>query len=492
MGGKLSDQNIALRLQEGRNYKHLYTQLKAKYDKLEAKNKLLLAENTKLKLTVATLQIQIAELQAMVFGKKKNPPRGTVVPLTDLSASTARVVRTAESYRRPIPPASAITKEVVVPLPSRCSCGGSFDHSRITTLDRYEQDIPLPELTPQYQPQLVTKFVVAQGRCSRCGKRASGGGRDLGGAHVTLGPNVRLLVTHLVSVGGMSYQQVASLLLVLYGLHVSDGELANILQQQHQVWLPSYHQLQDNIRAAPVVHADETSWSIQELQGHGYAWDLCEAGSSKVCFALENSRGAPHARSLFGDQFTGVRISDDYSVYRNAKLPGQQQLCWVHLYRTIRDLRYNSELPKDQLPYVRQWYEHFAQTYQQLRTDLQQPYDAVVRNNQATRLWQKTQRLASEMPSKAGEPQKLTRLKAQLRRAGKDRLFTCLTKDTPCDNNRAERDLRQLVLKRKRSFGSKTQRGAQALATVLSLCTTTWREAAGNPAGYFSALAALG
>ena len=383
---------------------------------------------------------------------------------------------------------------MAIPLADHCACSGSFTADSITTHDRYQQDIPLPELTPDYQPQLVTKFVIQRAVCNRCGKKQTGDGRkgDLGGAHVTLGPNVRLLVTHLVSVGGMSYHQVVSLLLTLYGLHVSDGEIANMLHIQHEAWLPDYHQLQDSIRASPVVHADETSWSIQELQGHSYAWDMCQAGGPKVCFAFENSRGALHARSLFGSRFNGVRISDDYGVYRSPDLPGQQQLCWVHLYRVIRDLRYNSELPDDQAPNVRWWYEQFAQLYQQLRSWLQEPYDAVVRTNQAAELWRAVQALAVQTAPAVGEPQRLTRLKAQLKRAGQDRLFTCLTSDTPCNNNRAERDLRQLVLKRKRSFGSKTQRGAQALATVLSLCTTTWREAAGNPTGYFSALAALG
>jgi hypothetical protein len=55
-------------------------------------------------------------------------------------------------------------------------------------------------------------------------------------------------------------------------------------------------------------------------------------------------------------------------------------------------------------------------------------------------------------------------------------------KDTLCDNNRAERDLRQLVLKRKRSFGSKSEKGTQALTTILSLCATYWRM---NPDTYF-------
>ena len=67
-------------------------------------------------------------------------------------------------------------------------------------------------------------------------------------------------------------------------------------------------------------------------------------------------------------------------------------------------------------------------------------------------------------------------------------MFTCLKADTPADNNRVERDLRHLVLKRKRAYGSKSEPGARALATVLSVCTTAWRT---NPSGYFTALAAL-
>lgn len=187
--------------------------------------------------------------------------------------------------------------------------------------------------------------------------------------------------------------------------------------------------------------------------------------------------------------FAGIRISDDYGAYRSESLPGQQQLCWAHLYRAIRDLHYNDNLPKEQLPYVTQWYVSLASIYQTLRQYIAQPYDVVVRTDQSDELWQQVQRLAQEQPPKEGQPDKLTKLKAQLLRAGKDKLFTCLIKDTPCDNNRAERDLRQLVLKRRRSFGSQTDKGATTLSTILSVCTTTWRR---QPQGYFRALSLVG
>lgn len=488
MARKLTDQQIAQRLQEGRNYKRLYVQLKAVFDEVVAEHKqcpkLLAAQQAQLEKQA----IQIAELQAMVFGKKKRPPMGgtPIASVPSLFVPEPKQ-RSKASYRRPVPPASAVTSEAALPLPENCVCGGSFNQSKVTAHDRFVEDIPLPELTPDYQARLVTKFRIERGRCLTCGKATAG--QDLGGAQVSLGPNVRLLVIHLVAQVGLSYAQTASLLLGLHSLKVSDGEIANILTKQRQVWLPAYNQLKADIRAAPVRHYDETPWKIQMADNAGYAWVMSAANSANTFFHCASSRGGRHAQKLHGTDSSAatVHVSDDYGAYRN--LPGQQQLCWAHLYRTIRDLYYNTNLPKDQAVYVRQWYESFAAIYQDLRQYLTEPYDKVVRTTQATELWQRIQPLANEPAPKAGEPDKLRRLKAQLLRAGQDRLLVCLPKNTPCDNNRAERDLRQLVLKRKRSFGSKTEKGAQALATVLSLCTTTWRS---SPDNYFASLAALG
>jgi transposase len=286
----------------------------------------------------------------------------------------------------------------------------------------------------------------------------------------------------------MSYSQVHHLLLSLYHLDISDGEITGILASQSKRWQPSYQQLGADVRGAPVVHADETPWPIQQLQRLGYAWAMCPAGSPKVLFSLEGSRGAVHAQTLFGantnQPFTGIRISDDYAPYR--MLPGSQQLCWAHLYRCIRDLRYNDNLPEEQLPAVTAWYEVFAGIYQDLRSYLAEPFDENQRMRRADELWLRLQPLLLPSPN---DPDKLARLKAQLTRAGQDKLLICLPKDTPCDNNRAERDLRGLVLKRKRSFGSKTPKGARTLGVILSLCLTTWRT---SPEHYFRELAALG
>ena len=475
---KLSDDQIKKRLQEGRNYKHLYHELKIKYDEVKAENKelrkLVDAQQTQL----ATQAIQIAELQTMVFGKKRKPPTGHYVPEP---LKPAIPPRTKASYRRPVPPAHAITAEESVPLPETCKCGGTF--SEVSFHERYEEDIPLPELTEDYRAHLVTKYVIERGVCGFCGKTTAG--RDLGGQVVSLGSNVRLLICHLVTVMGLSYAQVIQLCQSLYNLQISDGEIANALSKQHKHWLPAYNQLKADVRASPVKHYDETPWKIVASDNTGYAWVMSASDSPNTVFHLVTSRGTRHARDLHGNA-RGVHITDNYTAYRN--LPGQQQLCWAHLYRCIRDLRYNDNLPEEQLPYVSQWYEQFARIYQDLRTYLAEPYELTARQKQSDELWRHVQVLVNQPTPRAGQPDKLKRLKAQLLRAGQHRLFTCLVSDTPCDNNRAERDLRPLVLKRKRSFGSKTEKGAKALSTILSICTTTWKA---NPNSYFQVLASI-
>ncbi|MFZ1248877.1 MAG: IS66 family transposase [Candidatus Saccharimonadales bacterium] len=481
---RVSNEVIAARMAELRNLRKLHRQDQVTKAALREEVQELRALVAALQQQNQTQAIQIAELQMMVFGKKRKPPAGT--PVADQTKPTPQP-RSKRSYRRPLPPASAITAEVVVPLPETCACGGGFDCTKTTTHDRYQEDIPLPELTLGYRAHLVTKYAIERGICAVCGKATTA--RNLSGQTVTLGSNIRLLITHMVSVVGLSYAQVSQLCLGLYGIAVSDGEIANSLHRQHRAWLPAYNQLKADIRAAPVRHYDETPWKIRDADNAGYAWVMVDAYSPNTVFHLATSRGAAHARALHGgDNTKGIHITDDYSAYRN--LSGQQQLCWAHLYRCIRDLRYNQNLPHNQQPYVTWWYNQFATIYEDLRLYLGEPYDEVVRATQSQALWSRVQALANQLPP--SEPDKLKRLKAQILRAGQVRLFVCLTADTPCDNNRAERDLRPLVLKRKRSFGSKTERGAKALATVLSLCTTTWRSSSSNPTGYFQQLALLG
>ena len=55
-------------------------------------------------------------------------------------------------------------------------------------------------------------------------------------------------------------------------------------------------------------------------------------------------------------------------------------------------------------------------------------------------------------------------------------------------NNKAERSIRPAVLKRKISFGSKTQKGADVMSVLLSVCLTTWWK---HPKNFYEAYLAI-
>jgi len=56
-----------------------------------------------------------------------------------------------------------------------------------------------------------------------------------------------------------------------------------------------------------------------------------------------------------------------------------------------------------------------------------------------------------------------------------DRYFVCIVKvNVPSDNNKAERSLRHLVIKRKKSFGQKTPKGAEMMSIIYSVVMSLW------------------
>ncbi|QQS19773.1 hypothetical protein IPL85_05925 [Candidatus Saccharibacteria bacterium] len=112
MTRKLSDDVITARMVELRNLRKLHAHDRIQIAELKAENKELRQLLNQALEQNKTQAIQIAELQTMVFGKKKRPPTGTAVPV---QPEIQKLPRTKASYRRPIPPATAIMNEVVIP-----------------------------------------------------------------------------------------------------------------------------------------------------------------------------------------------------------------------------------------------------------------------------------------------------------------------------------------------------------------------------------------
>jgi hypothetical protein len=474
---KLSEQQIKDKLTEGRNYKRLYFELKTKYDDLKSENKQLKQELVDQRLyftsIIETQAAQIAELQTMVFGRKKRPRSGggLVAP---------KVPRAAASYRRPKPAEDTIDSVDHHPVDGCKHCGGLLTDKE--TYTRYIEDIILATLDATARFKTVEQHTIDRGYCVPCGKYSSA--QDLRGQDVSLGPNVRTLVCYLVTLRDHSYDQVIHLLWDLYRFKITDGEITNILDTRRLQLLPEYEKLKDSIRASPAVHMDESRWRIQSEKA-GYAWSMSSTTSSDVVFKLADSRGMGNAKELLGVNYTGIGITDRYPGYKHVF--ALHQICWAHLQRTAKDLTHLECLDTAKQKHVRRFYEQLASIYATIRIYQSEPFDDNTRRTQASNLLEQTIGLCQ--PHKL-DPKKLSNLKAGILEY-QDCLFICLTVDgIPADNNRAERDIKQLVIKRRKSLGSKTMKGARTLEVLLSVCASLYNRDKNNFFQNFHALGA--
>lgn len=481
MAFSLSKTTIRQRLVEWRNYKRLHVKHKERNQQLERQIKELKKANRQLRVQLAErdafiekLLLRVGDLEKMVFGEKQDNDRDSSSGSSSSGhgkGKKGKKRRPKDSFQRSIPSADEITAEEHHSLDACKHCGGPL--TRIETVIRYVEDIILPQLLKQ-ATKTAAKHIIERGYCRACGVWSAA--RDLRGQAVSLGQNVKLLVSYLITILDCSYEQVKTLTWDLYSLTLSDGEIVHILQEKAIAWQPEYEAIKEEIRAGPGAHQDETTWPIQAFAKHCYAWVLSAVNSPARIYLLATSRGKDHAIDLLGEvKDTFVRITDCYAVYKY--LPGRHQICWAHLYRKVRDLKDNRRLPKKKQPQVTAWHDEFQQLYADLRAALDVPYHQTRRNRQEQRFRQRIQRL--RVPH-ALDPKPLADLKNLLQEYD-HALFTCLKFDgIPCDNNRAERDLRSLVIKRKKSFGSRTEQGAHALEILLSVAWTTWHRHRGN------------
>jgi hypothetical protein len=487
MALKLSEQEIKQRLIEWRNLKKLHAKdQKIKAD-LKHELRLVRAQMAEMAAQFEAITeaqtIRIAELERMVFGRKKDKDE---TPPDDIGRSgnskDSKPLRTKDSYHRPTPSTEAITEEEYIPV-SKCG----HCHGPLTNLEeyvRYIEDIVLATLTDAGLGT-VTKLTIQRGWCTRCGKYTAA--RDLRGQEVSLGPNVRLLVSYLTTILDMTYSQVRTLLGDLYGFRLAESEIASILQSAGRTYRSEYEAIKARIRSGPAAHLDESPYHIQENDNSGYAWAMAGADGTPtehdVVFKLADGRGKGNAEELLGPDYLGVRITDGYRGYKY--LPGSHQQCWAHLYRIIRDLAQISTLPENKRAHVEAWLKHFRELYATLRRYTTEPYDQTSRAKQAEDLRSRV-RILCRLDSR--DPKKLASLKTFMLEY-EHALVTCLiVPGVPADNNKAERVIRKLVLKRKKSFGCKTNQGAKALEVMLSVCWSTWYREREN---FFPAMQAL-
>jgi|TARA_Y100000031_G_C8211517_1_gene381198 hypothetical protein len=464
--------------------------LKAKIITLKAENKLLKKENAKLKnvqktqeTEIENLKLIVEELRRVIFGSGKKKSKNKE-PEDDNnsgnnqsgnfgSKSRKKADRSKESYRRSAPKEEEVTDTYEHKMSHCPDCGTLLSQLKIIT--RYIED--LQNLAQLYKLlKRVEKHLITTGYCSRCKKRQVAAA--INPQISCLGSEVKKFIAYSIIIMRQSFEQVQRFLWDTAKLRVSDGEIATILVEQAHKLTPERNRLLNKVRGDPGRHYDESPWKTQGGQGN-YTWVTTGTKGEEAVFLMGKSRGKGNAVELQGPIDNQVGITDDYPAYQN--MFAKHQLCFSHPKRKLRDLKNSTSLPKSRRKICTNTYRQFSGLYSELESTLATKYN---KDAWLTKRKQYLMRLQTISQIKLGEPLKLRQIKEGLQR-NSEKYFTCLLQPgIPADNNKAERALRHIVLKRKISYGSKSQRGANATAI---LCTTLLSKWWDKPDSFFEA-----
>lgn len=468
---KLSPQELNRRMIQWRNDRLLEPQRQKRMQALEE-------ENAELKTTVAaqqqmieTLLLRVEQLETMVFGRKKKPDDHDDLPPAS-SGTAEKSIRSSTSFRRAIPKSEDITGHMHHTLTACPDCGHALHRKQ--TVIRFVEDIPLPQ-------KIVMRQTIERGFCTTCRKTQSA--IPISFQNCTLGPNVRLYVLFAVTVLGLTFGKVKAHLQGLHGLSVSDGELAAIIKEGHRKLLPALHQIEAKIREAPAAHYDETSYPVQHGDFGNYAWVKTSATGPETVFRLGRSRGKGNAEELRGPASDQVGVSDDYGAYDN--IFKNHALCWAHPLRKFRDLAKSGALSAEHHLQCLRFYKNFHILERAVALTIAAPLSDEERMIAAAKFGREIDALMTQDPL---DLPAIATLKNTFLENREKYLLCIRMEGVPMTNNKAERSVRHIVIKRLLSFGSRSQKGAEAMETILSVCLTLWWS---NPKDYFGDLRRL-
>jgi transposase len=359
-----------------------------------------------------------------------------------------------------------LDRTVRVPAPTtcpHCAAAGLLAAGQIQ--EQIQEDIILQPKT------IVTAYQHETAWCPNCRRpvfqTAEGELRNC-----QIGPNAKAAAVFLRHELRLSYRNVRKILEQLFGLSFVPASALAFDQAAARAAEPIHEKLRAKVRAADLIHADETHWRID---GQGaYIWFAGNANFG--FFHIDHSRSGDVALEIFGPRFQGGLVADDYAAY-NLIEPKHRQSCLAHLLRkakevaqTIRLLPEPLQHPGD-LRFCERACSLFSEACEigRLRDSRQLSFSQAQAKRPA--LYASLRRIC-DAPCQHPEAENLRQRLLDPKR-DHDRLFTFLNvQHMPPTNNYAEQTLRHPVIFRKLIFGNRSEQGAHALAVNLSFIHT--------------------
>lgn len=362
-----------------------------------------------------------------------------------------------KGYARSAFPPERVDKRVEC-TQENCPHCGSVD---IQSLDMEVilQQVDLPEVKA-----ILTEYLRKKYECRCCGKN-SVANLPKGVPNSAFGTNLMGLLATLTGVFHLAKREALQLIKDLYDIDLATGSCPNIEERVSTSLDPIYQRIQRVVLDINLCkHFDETSWRTGGKRR--YVW----IASSEVAayYRIDPSRSREAFTNLLGN--TGERlekvVTDRYAVYNC--VDRLHQYCLAHLIRDFQ--RFAEKEDPDDKEIGNALAKELAMAckihglYREGKASKRQRNMRLGHLKRRVRYWLEY--------GHANGSDKLSRLcELLLDQTEKLWAFSKVDGMEPT-NNQAERDLRKLVIWRKKSYGTKSARGEGFVERITSVAQT--------------------
>lgn len=427
---------------------------------------------------IAQLEAEVAELKAIIAGLREEiealrevssasqaQAAAFVKPNTHKekrghSKKTRRQRAAEQNAGRKKEPPTQVT-EIRLHALERCpGCDSKLSGQSVA---RRRQVIDLPSM-PALQ---VVEHRVIKRWCPVCQKwhmpKLDLSGEVLGQGRI--GHGIASLVSWLRTTLRLPVKLVQTLLQQIYKLKLSVGEIVELTHAVAKAGHSTVAEIKRSILSHAHVHMDETGW--REDGDNGYVWASSTSDGLRA-FEFHFSRAGAIPEAIL-DGFTGTVVTDFYAGYNGTD--GRHQRCWVHLLRDVRQLKADHATRH---PELLAWTNDLVQTYYDGKALAQRapPPTSAERKAVFDDLVERVEQLGLEWPTPKDKGHPAHALCKRLLRHSSELFEFVLQPGLAADNNLAERSVRPLVIARKISGGTRSQRGSDTRMDLQTLFAT--------------------
>jgi len=414
---------------------------------LEEENEVLKEENKKLKKELEKVRKEFEE-----FKSKHALTVSNLRKVLKIKANSKRIAAPIgahighKGYARHIPERIDKVREL---NPKRCPhCNTKLGKTQ-EIRSRHITDIKL------ISKAINTRFDIHRKYCPTCKKLVESEVKEAL-PHARFGLNLMLLVMYLKLGLRLPCNKICDYFITMYDLSISEGEIINILRQLAVAFGDYYSYLEKIVKIARVKHSDTTSWRVD---GKNYfAWVFIAYGV--VLYKIRKRNNHKVGLCFLGKQKNNILVVDRHAAFRTLaeKTGFLLQLCWSHILEDSKELA-----------------REFGAEGRYVHKRLKEIY-ALANGLDHKGTAEMVQQLNGEMFQLTIQHYKhsiIRKFVHNLYYRDGNNLFRFVTDpEVDSTNNISERELRALVIIRKISNGSRSTRGANATAMLLSIVQT--------------------